>query len=747
MLDRSPAALSGAAEARPRQVAAGWTTANRLRKLVFACWAMLLLVSITAVGSLAVQAEHIRRLTLVDGPALDANNLVRQTMAEAQTGLNAYQVSGNLALLQPYVGAQERTTTALRTLDSKLTLGADEEADTTRHKVHAGHVRMAAEAWWANAIVVERLLSKGQRTDLSQNRVLFDRFKAANNTLGAYLIAERDRTRLSARTMSWTGEVIGIAVTFAALMGMLILGGRVAITISRPLTELRDTMVRQRMGEPWARAREDQGSLELRSVASDFNALTDQNLALREIQTRDLGTHEITLDIARAIRAAGDTQQALDFMCVALGEGLGVDRVIANTMGVRHEVQLRAQWHRADLPPLRDLTLVPEPGDLAEELWLSAGFRAQDNLRGADALPKELDRTFQQETGARAVILVPIGLDDRVIGMIYVFMVREPRAWSMAEANVVQAVAGFVAKAIVEAEHQEHQREYVDRIEKLDRQKSDFLATVSHELRTPLTLIRGYLEVLQEGSGELTVQQLRMLAVMSRNTVRLRSLIEDVLVLSRIEGGVSKADFVEVSIHEVITRVGEELTLLARESTIELEIDPGPRDAMVLGEKASLERAVLNVLANAIKFSRPGGVVTITATVDQPGGRAVITCEDHGVGIPAQDLPDLFTRFFRASNATEQAIPGTGLGLSIAKQIIEEHHGGELRLTSVEEEGTTVAMELPLTGMMDALPESLSESLPESLPGSLPESLPGSLPARVAAGNDSELDGVFRIRA
>jgi two-component system phosphate regulon sensor histidine kinase PhoR len=169
-----------------------------------------------------------------------------------------------------------------------------------------------------------------------------------------------------------------------------------------------------------------------------------------------------------------------------------------------------------------------------------------------------------------------------------------------------------------------------------------------------------------------------------------------VLVLSRIEGGVNKANFVEVSIRVLVTRVGEELSLLAHRSGIELQIDAGPQAAVVLGETASLERAVVNILANAIKFSHPGGVVTVIGTLDQDAGRVRITCQDHGVGIPAHDQGDLFTRFYRASNATDQAIPGTGLGLSIAKQIVEDHHGGVLRLISVEHEGTTVFMDLPL---------------------------------------------------
>jgi len=184
--------------------------------------------------------------------------------------------------------------------------------------------------------------------------------------------------------------------------------------------------------------------------------------------------------------------------------------------------------------------------------------------------------------------------------------------------------------------------------------------------------------------------------VIQRNTGRLRSLVEDVIMLSRIERGVTKAHHSAVAIHALIARVTEELSPLADDNAIQLEIDNGPEAAIVLGDQGSLDRAVINILSNAIKFSRPGGVVSIRAGLDQGAGRAVITCQDQGIGIPAHDLADLFTRFFRASNATDQAIPGTGLGLSIAKQIVEDHHGGQLRLSSVEAMGTTVVIDLPL---------------------------------------------------
>jgi signal transduction histidine kinase/CHASE3 domain sensor protein len=670
---------------------------------VLLCWALLLLVSLTAIGSFEIQLHNVHMLTQVQIPAKDANDQVLQAMTDAQNGLIAYETSGDRALLQPYFGAHARTLTALATLREKLTEGSEGEADTARHEALGGREALAAQQWWADALRVEQDLSRGESPDAFQGRALFDRFLAANATLEQYLTAEREEYRLAAETMLSRGEAVTIVAALLSLVAMLVRGRGVARSISRPLTDLRDAVVRQREGEPGVRASEDQGSTELRSLARNFNALTDQNLALHQAQTRALSGHQITTKIGRAIGAASDTQQALDVMCAALGEGLGADRVISHTLGADLVMSLGAQWHRPDLPPVRDLAELPDMGELAEVLWLSAESRVRDDLMVAETQAEERVRDFCRVTGARASVIVPIGYGDRLIGMIYVLMVGEPRAWTASETGVVQAVAGFVARAIMEAEHQEHQREYVERVQRLDQQKSDFLATVSHELRTPLTSITGYLELLEEGDvGELTEQQHGMLEVISRSAGRLRSLIEDVMMLSRIEGGANRDKFVPVSIRALITRAGEELWLLAQSSAVELEIDAGPKAAIVLGDRTSLDRAVINILTNAIKFSRPGNVVTITSTLDQEARRVLITCQDHGVGIPSRDQGELFTRFFRASNATDQSIPGVGLGLSIVKQIVEDHHDGQLRLISVEGEGTTVVIDLPLCQLSQA---------------------------------------------
>ncbi|MBC7597228.1 MAG: GAF domain-containing protein [Kineosporiaceae bacterium] len=682
---------------RRRRRAAASTIATRLRHYLSVLWALLFLVCFTAVGALQIQANEVNRLTLAIGPAVDANIQIRQAMADAETALHGYQLSRDPELLTLYGGAQARTMAALATLEDKLALARRD--DDALHTGLEGRQRLAVKQWWAYVESAKQAVVRGERVDVPQGRVTFDRFRRTNAALGEHLETERNQSRSASRTTGAAGMAATIVATLAALVATFVLGRRAARSISRPIAELRGTVTRQREGEPGARAREDQGSLELRFLAADFNALTEQKLVLQQTQARGLSMHQLTFEIERAIRTATDTQQALDVLCAALGEGLGVDRVMANTVDADHQVLLGAQWHLPDLPQLGDIPddLLAHIGGLAEELWLAEGFAARDDYLAPEVQSREQAQFFHRATGARAVIMVPIGLGDRVIGIIYVLMVHEPRGWTDSETGAVQQVAAFVARVIVEADYREHQSEYVERLERLDRQKSDFLATVSHELRTPLTSIGGYLELLQDGdAGELTVEQHRMLEVIDRNASRLRGLIEDLLVLNRIESGGLKVTIVPVSMRELITHTGQELSPLARSGVIELDIDAGSEEAIVQGDRGHLQRAVVNIVSNAIKFSRPGGVVTIRCTVDRGARRVVFTCQDRGIGIPADDQAKMFTRFYRASNATAQAIPGTGLGLAIVKQIVEDH-GGELRLTSVEGEGTTVVMDLPLS--------------------------------------------------
>jgi signal transduction histidine kinase len=219
---------------------------------------------------------------------------------------------------------------------------------------------------------------------------------------------------------------------------------------------------------------------------------------------------------------------------------------------------------------------------------------------------------------------------------------------------------------------------------------------VSHELRTPLTSIAGYLEILRDlDAGPLTAAQQQMLATIDRNTSRLRQLVEDVLTLSRIESGTFRTLRIPVNLADVIAAVVAALRPAAARADIALSLTCQGQDGslVVAGDPGQLDRMLMNLVSNAVKFTTAGGEVRVTAGT--PDGWAVLAVSDTGVGIPAADLGEVFTRFFRASNAVSRSIPGTGLGLAIVRTIVD-NHGGTIGIESQEGAGTTVRVRLPL---------------------------------------------------
>jgi two-component system, OmpR family, sensor kinase len=265
----------------------------------------------------------------------------------------------------------------------------------------------------------------------------------------------------------------------------------------------------------------------------------------------------------------------------------------------------------------------------------------------------------------------------------------------------VRAVAGAL-NALAEA--QSRARQVEDHIQQeqraLDVAQDDFVSNVSHELRTPLTTINGYLElVADEFEGSMEPHHLRMLSAGRRNVARLQLLVDDLLTLSKAEG--SSTSLEQVDLMTVVRPVVTDVHLGATRRGIELEVSKPEEELLVLGDRVMLHRAVLNVLSNAVKFSREGTGVEVALFAE--GKEAVIAVRDHGIGIPQEEIDMLGTRFFRASNAVSKDIGGSGLGIRIVQTIMEKHAGSML-IESTLGEGTTVTLRLPLQAR-PALPE------------------------------------------
>lgn len=237
----------------------------------------------------------------------------------------------------------------------------------------------------------------------------------------------------------------------------------------------------------------------------------------------------------------------------------------------------------------------------------------------------------------------------------------------------------------------EVEADVLNQLEAIDRVRTDLVSTVSHELRTPLTSIAGYLELLQDDlTGNLSSQQLTMMSAIRRNLDRLTELIENLLALSRAEETTFAME--PVDLRGIASEVASDirLTAAARDITVRTQHPPVP--VVVLGDRSQLIRAVQNLVTNAVKFSRQGGVVEVR--VSQEDTEAVLEVSDEGIGIPAADLPGLGSRFYRARNAVEAEISGTGLGLRIVQTILDRHEG-QLAVDSVEGEGATFTLRLP----------------------------------------------------
>jgi PAS domain S-box-containing protein len=230
-------------------------------------------------------------------------------------------------------------------------------------------------------------------------------------------------------------------------------------------------------------------------------------------------------------------------------------------------------------------------------------------------------------------------------------------------------------------------------LQEMDRVKTDFISSVSHELRTPLASILGYVEMLIDGSGgHLDDEQARVLGVIDRNAQRLLLLIEELLLVSTVESGTFRLSPGPVSLSSLINGAYQAVVPSLMSRDLQMSIDTAPDADAIVGDAGQLDRVMINLLTNAIKFTPDGGWIAVSTRAERDG--VVIRVADSGIGIPIEDQARIFERFFRSPSAEHLAVPGTGLGLSITKAIIEEH-GGSIAVASHPGDGTQVTVTLP----------------------------------------------------
>lgn len=234
----------------------------------------------------------------------------------------------------------------------------------------------------------------------------------------------------------------------------------------------------------------------------------------------------------------------------------------------------------------------------------------------------------------------------------------------------------------------------------MEKMRKDFVANVSHEIRTPLSMMQGYSEALLDGFADSPEEQGELLHVIHDESLRMGRLVKDLLDLARMEAGHTDISRARVDIGELVERVYRKFAVRAKEDELDFGLERAEEELVLeQADEDRLEQVVTNLLDNAFRHTPSGRKVTIAVKPTITDGDALtIYVADEGHGIPAEDVPYIFERFYKADKArTRAASSGTGLGLAIVKNIVDAH-GGRIQVESVVGEGTKFRVILPKNG-------------------------------------------------
>jgi two-component system, OmpR family, phosphate regulon sensor histidine kinase PhoR len=233
----------------------------------------------------------------------------------------------------------------------------------------------------------------------------------------------------------------------------------------------------------------------------------------------------------------------------------------------------------------------------------------------------------------------------------------------------------------------------ITELKSMDQVRRDFVANVSHELRTPLSILRGYIETLLDSPKTSREELTRILRVMERHSKRLDLLAEDLLTLAQLESGNPNLQMGTLDLSSFLPEMVRDWEKKLTTKQLNMSVDVPPDLLPIRVDRTRLQEALYNLLDNAVKYSREGGEIRLSA--GQRNGEIALTVSDDGIGITKEDLPRIFERFYRADKArSTDKVRGTGLGLAIVKHIAQLH-GGRVEAESELDKGTTIRVVLP----------------------------------------------------
>ncbi|MFM7425154.1 MAG: response regulator [Elainella sp.] len=442
--------------------------------------------------------------------------------------------------------------------------------------------------------------------------------------------------------------------------------------------------------------------------------------ALAYEQARALAKREVLVNtITAAIRSSLDPQAIFAAITQQLGQALHVDGCALSLWTAEDEFVQCVGLHDATQDLLAHGSGQPElPQSLPQSFAPIDGNPVLRQLLETQA-PVVVDDLSQQDemnvtdlplrAAARALLVVPLLYDGKIIGSISLRQTRQPRRWEKAEVELAQAVAAQAAIAVHQSRLYETTRQQAEQLRELDRQKTEFFQNVSHEFRTPLTLTLGPLESAVDQQQGLSYDQS---VIALRNSRRLLRLVNQLLDLQRLDAGRMQPQFRPCELHQFVEQIVDSFRPYCQKKQIQLTAQLTPCPEVYL-DAEKFDKVLYNLLSNAIKFTEAGGQIEVG--LQPTAAHCLIQVRDTGVGIRADQIPYLFDRFRQADGSASRSYEGTGLGLSLVKELVELH-GGRVSVSSVYGQGTLFSIELPLgkshlpTQQISELPVEIEQS-------------------------------------
>ncbi|MEV6306673.1 ATP-binding protein [Actinoplanes sp. NPDC051861] len=598
-----------------------------------------------------LRAEHdamIQRVTRAQA----ANDRVLQRMTDAETGVRGFQLTGEQLFLEPYETGWIAALGALDVIEEN-TRDAEVRGLINRQRV--------AIQTWLNEYALPVIEAGGNVLDsdrAARAKVLFDNLRLVNDSADRAIDAEQQAEEQD----GVAGRRVMHATSAALVVAILLVGYLVARTGRRqlltPIDHVGQTIRRLAAGDHSARADPD-GATELRPVIEALNDLAEQTETLLAAEQARAARAGLRQAVAAELQEMHDPSVTTRRIAELIGSAVSADSVHCELV-IPAAGSVKVHW------PL-------DAADLSADTVtdLVRGSTGEPIIRPGGGFSVTLCADAESEPG-------------------YLLVTRAGAAWAEAEYRLLAGVTREIERALRQLTVQRHQARLINELRLLDQRKDVFIQTVTHELRTPLTSILGYTEMMTEDGGDgLSPLQKRALSAINRNAHRLHDTIGDLVLLDRPDSHTA-VTAEPVDLAAVATTVYGDLNNAARAKnlTVTFEAD----DAWVRGDRTQLQRALRKLMENAIKFTPPGGSVTCHLTASEQLISVSVT--DTGIGIPAEDVPGLFTPFHRAGNAMDQAVQGPGLGLAIVRDIIRDH-GGTIAVQSVVGRGSTFTITLP----------------------------------------------------